>query len=714
MANCCEEFNTNCNKIVDIAYLKEFLQGTPIVVTTSVQDDYCPTYDELTNGSIVPVTNANTITDFHEGIDGIYVDPSGYTDAPSSNDECCNSSSGQKNVKAQDLSLYYYNLTDFDASLNVNRNDLCGAEAEVIGGYNINRHKKYLSVDCLGVSDNTTKAFDICNSHVSISPSCSETYGANVCDASQASAGDDVDCSTADITHDFSATLSYKGETYGFNDSFTQQGMSINITWDSSAASEEIESEGTSGLEEIGTISHSDNVTIINAESDAEEGVEVFIESDGRIMLDVSEYSDSDQRQFSVSVRYTACEDYVATSSQFTQQGVQLPPSPISGDCYEYDGGGMGSCTSQYYVCKYLSGASSHMNDWTYIDKMKLKVADDGYYNAQILYSGYSKDTNQERMNAYINKHSVAAANDDEWNAVFHVFSSISRTNVSMFESNSDLMEITLPCEVSTISQRTFEGCTNLTDIYYDYVTSIGENAFFNCSSLSGVDLSNVETIGDSAFEDCTGLTSVTLSTNLGSIANGVFLGCSSLEDIGLSRINTIGENAFSGCTSLISVDLSNVETIGVSAFEDCTSLTSVDLSSADTIDNYAFYDCTSLTSVTLSTNLGSIANGVFYGCSSLEDIDLRDVETIGESAFRDCTSLTSVTIGSGVTDIGESAFDNCSNLEEIWIYAEEPPAKGSYAFYGADNSTLYVPRGTKDSYEQDWPEFINRIVEMS
>jgi hypothetical protein len=74
-----------------------------------------------------------------------------------------------------------------------------------------------------------------------------------------------------------------------------------------------------------------------------------------------------------------------------------------------------------------------------------------------------------------------------------------------------------IPDNVTSIGERAFDYCTNLTSITIpDSVTSIGVKAFLGCFSLTSITIpDSVTSIGDDAFTGCSSLTSVTLPATL-------------------------------------------------------------------------------------------------------------------------------------------------------------------------------------------------------
>ncbi|MBR1498380.1 MAG: leucine-rich repeat domain-containing protein [Bacteroidaceae bacterium] len=90
-------------------------------------------------------------------------------------------------------------------------------------------------------------------------------------------------------------------------------------------------------------------------------------------------------------------------------------------------------------------------------------------------------------------------------------------------------------------------------------------------------------------------------------------------------------------------------------------------------------------------------------------------VTTIGSKAFYNCQSLTSIEIPSSVTSIGSNAFYSCRKLNEVISHIITPFKIESSVFsYVHNNAILYVPAGTKESYESTngWKGNFSNIVE--
>ncbi len=258
----------------------------------------------------------------------------------------------------------------------------------------------------------------------------------------------------------------------------------------------------------------------------------------------------------------------------------------------------------------------------------------------------------------------------------------------SAFLGCTSLESATIPASITAFGTNAFYRCTSLTAINVDSnnnvfksedgvvynklgteivqypggksgaftipsgITSIGERAFSYCVNLTNIDIpSSVKSLGIYAFCLCKGLKSVEIPASVTNIPRGAFYNCDVLESV------TFGEG-------------SELTAIGESAFDCCKSLESITIPSGVTsIAEYAFFTCTSLESADIPSSVTSIGHHAFQKCSSLGSIDIPSgLTSIEAQVFDSCTSLTSVTIPSSVTSIGIYAFKGCTNLEEAII----------------------------------------------
>ena len=320
-----------------------------------------------------------------------------------------------------------------------------------------------------------------------------------------------------------------------------------------------------------------------------------------------------------------------------------------------------------------------------------------------------------------------------------------------LLQADTSIASYTIPDSVTSIGNRAFSRCSNLTQITIpDSVTSIGNEAFSECSSLSQITIpDSVTSIGSSAFSECSSLTQITIPKSVTSIGYGAFSMCSNLTQINIpDSVSSIGNNAFQGCTSLTQITIpDSVTSIGEEAFYKCSNLSQITIpESVTSIGERAFYDCSSLSQITIPDSVTSIGGWAFSDCSSLSQITIprpvysigknpfaglkielknlsphflvednvlfsadkkrlisycstqssycipNSVTSIGDKAFSMCSSLSEITIPESVTYIGKAAFSECSSLSQITI-PESVTSIGDEAFSGCSNlSQITIP----------------------
>lgn len=288
----------------------------------------------------------------------------------------------------------------------------------------------------------------------------------------------------------------------------------------------------------------------------------------------------------------------------------------------------------------------------------------------------------------------------------------------SAFEDCSTLTSVTFPNSVVVIDDYAFSNCPSLTSITIPsgLTEYIGKEIFWGCTSLSSIVVNTGNTKYDSR-DNCNaiietstkkliaGCKNTTIPSTVTKIGQGAFAALYNLTSIDIpSSVRFIEARAFIE-TGLTSVDLSNVTSIGDYAFHSCTGLTSVTTKAS--IGNYAFKECTGLTSVTMTSGT-TIGNDAFYGCNNLTSVTMPNTLTsIGNTAFA-YSKVKSVTIPSSVTSIGNGAFVPTGGLTSVTVERTSPCTLTSNPFPSSWKATLYVPKGSKASYEAAtyWKDF--------
>ncbi len=255
-----------------------------------------------------------------------------------------------------------------------------------------------------------------------------------------------------------------------------------------------------------------------------------------------------------------------------------------------------------------------------------------------------------------------------------------------------------------------FDGCTKLSEVTIDSVTSVGAYAFRG-TAVKTLALSSANTFGEGAFAYMSSLENVTLKTE--TIDFSIFEGSTNVKSFSMTKllefpegfrcydvfpniesfqcnlIVNIPDYTFKGCSSLSNYDFYDVETVGYEAF--CgTAVNNPNFSEIISIGERAFADCTNLgdfsvegladinmnifensehTVTVLNLNYITFEESPNYGkldfqkFINLESIGINKLKEIPAFAFRNLSKLNQVYLGDCET-IGAYAFENCVSLQ--------------------------------------------------
>lgn len=186
-------------------------------------------------------------------------------------------------------------------------------------------------------------------------------------------------------------------------------------------------------------------------------------------------------------------------------------------------------------------------------------------------------------------------------------------------------------------------------------------------------------------------------------IRDTAFLYNGNIRSVTFPNFYYIGAFSFQGCGNLASVHLSKgVQFVGFDAFTDCGNLTSITVDEEnpwiDSRDN-----CNGV--------IETATNKLISGCKNT--VIPYGVTSINYEAFLG-NGLTSITIPASVTSF-DGAFHNNGGMKSMTVEWTEPLEIQEGALEGifVDQTTLYVPEGTKEAYEAAavWKDF-KQIIE--
>lgn len=280
------------------------------------------------------------------------------------------------------------------------------------------------------------------------------------------------------------------------------------------------------------------------------------------------------------------------------------------------------------------------------------------------------------------------------------------------FGDSTNLLSVTLPSSVLEIKGYAFDGCNNITDVYYLDTESEwnsisikeGNDCLLNAtihyaSQPSGIIYPKRITLNYSELDVEIGKSSSLIlsfspnyttertvswtssNPNIATVSGGTILG----KEYGTTTITAKTSNGLTATCIVTVVPVCDDDfryTLSRNPGEDFTASiyeyngTATNLRIPDKLEGCkvvsiwgGFENCTSLVSIEIPEGVEYIGDETFKGCTNLKSIKIPEsVKKIDWGAFYNCESLTSITIPAGVTEIYGWTFCNCQSLQSIKI----------------------------------------------
>ena len=250
----------------------------------------------------------------------------------------------------------------------------------------------------------------------------------------------------------------------------------------------------------------------------------------------------------------------------------------------------------------------------------------------------------------------------------------------------SNLLSISIPISITTISSNNFSGLTALDSIHWDN-NNIRNQVFGSYrEQISAVTFGvNMDTIPTSFCSGMNHITKIIIPDNVKFVGREAFSNCNSLTDIVIGKnVEDFGYNAFYKCKALENVFWNSTKYDDWNPFfylsptcccgkGDCgTTIPIKTLIFGDDVENIPsdFCDgiCYSLTSIILGKNIRIIGSNAFYMCCNIKELIIPDkVDSIHSDAFSGCSSLEKLYIGKNVSYISEAAFNGAEIKHLTW-----------------------------------------------
>lgn len=280
---------------------------------------------------------------------------------------------------------------------------------------------------------------------------------------------------------------------------------------------------------------------------------------------------------------------------------------------------------------------------------------------------------------------------------------------------NADITKIVFDGKITSICDKAFYGCTELTAVTFpETMAQIGAQAFYGCAGIAELSFAgDAPAIAADAFKGViaearylplfSGWNADTLVNYGGALTwkaqelTGAYGETSTwtLDAAGTLTISGTGTESWSENGYGFEAYKDHIKKLVVeegmtqiTGFDGCVNLTEMELpESLIRIEWNAFANCTALTELQLPGGLEFIADMAFSGCIGLTTVVLPDsVRYVSIEAFAGCTALTDVYLSKNLESLW-NPFPNCPNLKGVWA------AEGT-AWFNDENGILYGPDG--------------------
>ena len=282
------------------------------------------------------------------------------------------------------------------------------------------------------------------------------------------------------------------------------------------------------------------------------------------------------------------------------------------------------------------------------------------------------------------------------------------------FDGFSNLKNISIGEEITTIPNNMFANCNNITGVTFESATppTIGTGCFSESAIKNVIATVPNESLNSYRENDKYMFVSYDLTDPLVKTVDGVeYKVIFGKTESDVRIVVTGGKPDGNGNLTIapeVTIDGKTylVTSIAPDAFKENTNIVSVTVpSTIKEIGESAFADCDNLKTVTIEGDENSesikIAEKAFDN-SPIETLN-QNRDTDG-TPFDNKTSLKNVTIGENVKSLTEGEFEGCDNIENIGLQGTTPPAGLDNAFSKEtkENAKVTVPTENFKEYRNE------------